>query len=95
MNVEGMEISVAVPNGLMDISNGRFVGKTDLGDGYTRWDWQVHYPINNYDVSLNIGDYQHFAGQHGRLTLDFYALPAGSGKGEEAIFAGEGDARGV
>ena len=37
--VEEMEISVAVPNGLMDVSNGRFVGKTDFGDGYTRWDW--------------------------------------------------------
>ena len=49
-----MEISVAVPNGLVDVSNGRFQGKTDLGDGYTRWDWKVHYPINNYDVSLNI-----------------------------------------
>jgi aminopeptidase N len=73
--VEDMEISVAVPNGLMDVSNGRFVGKTDLGDGYTRWDWQVHYPINNYDVSLNIGKYEHFADKLGDLTLDFYALP--------------------
>jgi aminopeptidase N len=73
--VEETEISVAVPNGLMDVSNGRFVGKTDLGDGYTRWDWQVHYPINNYNVSLNIGDYQHFADKLGDLTLDFYALP--------------------
>jgi aminopeptidase N len=73
--VEEMEISVAVPNGLMDVSNGRFVGKTDLGDGYTRWDWMVHYPINNYDVSLNIGNYEHFADKLGDLTLDFYALP--------------------
>jgi aminopeptidase N len=73
--VEEMEISVAVPNGLVDVSNGRFVGKTDLGDGYTRWDWQVHYPINNYDVSLNIGDYEHFSDKLGDLTLDFYALP--------------------
>ena len=37
--VENMEISVAIPNGLVDASNGKFVGKTDLGDGYTRWDW--------------------------------------------------------
>jgi aminopeptidase N len=73
--VEEMEISVAVPNGLTEVSNGRFVGKTDLGDGYTRWDWQVHYPINNYDVSLNIGNYEHFADKLGDLTLDFYALP--------------------
>src|SRR6202034_714852 len=55
--VENMQISVAIPNGLVDVSNGKFVGKTDLGDGYTRWDWLVHYPINNYDVSLNIGNY--------------------------------------
>jgi len=72
---EGMEISVAVPNGLMDVSNGRFEGKHPLGDGYTRWDWRVHYGINNYDVALNIGDYRHFGGRHGRTTLDYYALP--------------------
>ncbi len=73
--VESMDISVAIPNGLVDVSNGRFMGKTDLGDGYTRWDWKVHYPINNYDVSLNIGSYVHFADQSGDLTLDFYVLP--------------------
>jgi len=74
--VESMRISVAVPNGLMDVSNGRFMGKKDLGDGYTRWDWMVHYPINNYDVSLNIGDYTHFGETLGKLTMDYYVLPA-------------------
>jgi aminopeptidase N len=73
--VEGMEISVEIPNGLTDASNGKFVSKTDLGDGYTRWDWLVHYPINNYDVSLNIGAYEHFSDKLGDLPLDFYALP--------------------
>jgi aminopeptidase N len=74
--VEGMDISVAVPNGLMDVSNGRFVSKTDLGDGYTRWDWKVHYPINSYDVSLNIGNYTHFSDG----DLDFYVLPEDEAK---------------
>src|SRR3984893_11766698 len=46
---EGMMIQVAVPNGLMDVSNGKFMGKKDLGDGYTRWDWMVHYPINKHE----------------------------------------------
>jgi aminopeptidase N len=73
--VERMEISVAIPNGLVDVSNGKFVGKTDLGDGYTRWDWNVHYPINNYDVSLNIGSYVYFADKLGDLSLDYYVLP--------------------
>jgi aminopeptidase N len=73
--VESMDISVAIPNGLVDVSNGKFVDKTDLGDGYTRWDWHVSYPINNYDVSLNIGNYVHFSDQLGSLPLDFYVLP--------------------
>jgi len=73
--VENMQLSVSIPNGLVDVSNGKFVSKTDLGDGYTRWDWFIHYPINNYDVSLNIGTYEHFADKLGDLPLDFYALP--------------------
>lgn len=81
--VEEMEISVAVPNDLVDVSNGRFLAKTDLGDGYTRWDWMVHYPINNYDVSLNIGNYQHFGDKLGDLTLDFYALPVDLDKAKQ------------
>jgi len=73
--VQSMEISVAIPNGLTDVSNGKFIGKTDLGDGYTRWDWLVQYPINNYDVSLNIGKYEHFSDHVGDVPMDFYALP--------------------
>ena len=72
---EGMDIRVAVPNGLMDVSNGRFMGKTDLGDGYTRWDWRVHYPINSYNVSLNIGEYVQFSDRLGDLPLDYFVLP--------------------
>ena len=73
--VESMDISVAVPSELTDVSNGRFIAKTDLHDGYTRWDWHVSYPINSYAVALNIGKYEHFSGRHKDLTLDFYALP--------------------
>jgi aminopeptidase N len=81
--VENMEIGVAVPNGLIDVSNGAFVGKTDLHDGYTRWDWMVHYPINSYDVALNIGAYEHFSDRLGELPLDFYVLPEDRDKGKE------------
>ncbi len=73
--VDSMTMSVTVPTGLVDVSNGRFMGATDLGDGTTRYDWKIHYPINNYSVSLNIGRYEHWADTLGDLTLDFYALP--------------------
>jgi aminopeptidase N len=73
--VESMDLSVAIPSDLVDVSNGKFIGKTDLGDGYTRWDWHISYPINSYDVSLNIGNYVHFDDKLGDLPLDFYVLP--------------------
>jgi len=73
--VESMQISVTIPNDLVDVSNGKFLGKTDLGDGYTRWDWLVQYPINNYCVSLNIGYYVHFGERMGDLAMDYYVLP--------------------
>jgi len=88
--VENMDISVSIPNSLVDVSNGKFVGKTDLGDGYTRWDWRVQYPINNYDVSLNIGAYEHFADKLGDLPLDFYALPEDLEKAKKQFVQAKG-----
>ena len=74
--VEQMRISVAIPNDLVDVSNGKFLGKTDLGDGFTRWDWHVQYPINNYCVSLNIGKYTHFSETHKGMPIDYWVMPA-------------------
>ena len=88
--VENMQISVSIPNGLIDVSNGKFMGKTDLGDGYTRWDWLVHYPINNYDVSLNIGDYRHFSDRLRGLPMDFYALPEDLDKAKKQFTQAKG-----
>lgn len=72
---QGVEVSVAVPNALTAVSNGRLLRKKDLHDGYTRWDWRVTYPINNYDVALNIATYAHFSDKLGNLDMNFYALP--------------------
>ncbi len=80
---EGIEIRVAVPNGLTNVSNGRFMGKTDLGDGYTRWDYRVHYPINSYNVSLNIAAYAHFSETLGDLTMDYFVLPENMEKAQK------------
>ena len=83
--VERMDLSVAIPNGLVDVSNGKFAGKTDLGDGYTRWDWQIQYPINNYSVSVNIGKYEHFSDPStgSGSPLDFYVLPGSLEKAKQ------------
>jgi aminopeptidase N len=73
--VENMDISIEAPSDLVEVSGGRFQGKTDLHDGFTRWDWSVQYPINNYDVSLNIGQYLHFSDTYNGLSLDYFVFP--------------------
>ncbi|WP_396147204.1 M1 family metallopeptidase [Flavobacterium sp.] len=70
----GSTIKVAVPNGLMNVSNGRFIESEDLKNGYTRWDWEVKNPINNYDITVNIADYAHIHDNHNGLDLDYYVL---------------------
>ncbi|WP_309641096.1 M1 family metallopeptidase [Flavobacterium sp.] len=70
----GASIKVAVPNGLMNVSNGRFIGQEDMKNGDTRWDWEVKNPINSYDITINIGDYIHFGENYKGLDLDYYVL---------------------
>ena len=77
--VDSALISISVPNNLMNVSNGRLVGKTDLKNGYTRYDWKVVNPINNYNIAVNAANYAHFSdtyeGLKGDLSLDYYVLP--------------------
>lgn len=70
----GVSIKVAVPNGLMNVSNGRFNGSVELKNGYTRWDWEVQNPINNYNITLNIGDYVLVNDKYNDLNLEYYVL---------------------
>ncbi len=79
----GASVKVAVPNGLMNVSNGRFIGQQDLKDGYTRWDWEVKSPINSYNISVNIADYAHLHDQHNGLDLDYYVLRANEQKARQ------------
>lgn len=75
---DSMKISVTFPTGLKEISNGRLMRETALPGGQTRCDWYVSYPINTYNVAVNIGDYAHFQDTciQGRdtLALHYYCL---------------------
>jgi aminopeptidase N len=84
---DSMLISVTVPPGLMNISNGRLKNIIETPDG-TRYDWFVSNPINNYAVTLNIGKYSHFGDQHineegDTLDLDYYVMPYNLDKARE------------
>ncbi|NJN24575.1 MAG: M1 family metallopeptidase [Cyclobacteriaceae bacterium] len=77
---DSMMISVTVPKDLQNISNGRLRHVSKAKKGWTRYDWFVSYPINNYNVTLNIGKFAHFddlyiSEQGDSLTLNYYVLP--------------------
>ena len=84
---DSMLISVRVPAGLMDVSNGRLRGIENNGDGTKTYHWFVDNPINNYGVNVNIGDYVHFSetyqGEKGELDCDYYVLPYNLEKAKE------------
>lgn len=76
---DSMHIRVRVPEELTDVSNGRLREVIPHGDGTRTFHWYVDNPINNYGVSINIGNYVHFGeiyqGVNGPLTCDYYVLP--------------------
>ncbi len=75
---DSMLISVRVPEDLMLVSNGNLRGTQPGPEGYVQYDWFVSYPINNYNATINIGDYVHFSDTFhssvGALPLDYYVL---------------------
>jgi aminopeptidase N len=75
---DSMLISVNVPAGLMDVSNGRLRSVVKKKNHTTTYNWFVANPINNYGVNINIADYAHFSevfqGEKGKLDCDYYVL---------------------
>jgi len=76
---DSMLISVRVPKGLMDVSNGRLRKVETHKDKSKTYHWFVANPINNYGVNINIGDYvywsEKFEGEKGTLDCDYYVFP--------------------
>lgn len=76
--VEEVTISVTVPNEVMNVSNGRLIATKDISEDRKKFTWKVSYPINNYNISINIADYAHiqeiYEGENGNLDVDYYIL---------------------
>lgn len=84
---DSMLISLTVPNGLMAVANGNLLD-VDEGSKETRYDWFVSYPIDNYNVTLNIGHYAHFSDAYyaddgDTLALDYYVIDYNEARAKE------------
>lgn len=76
---DSMRISVITPAELDAICNGQFVNRQPVKNGFEKWTWKITYPINNYNVTLNLGHFAHFFDYYksedgGSLSLNYYVL---------------------
>lgn len=77
---DSMMIRTICRQDLTCVANGNLRSTGEVKDGYREFDWFVSYPINNYNVSVNIGNYMHFSNTYNsvvdneKLALDYYVL---------------------
>ncbi len=76
--VDSMLISVNIPKGLTNVSNGKLRKLEEHDNNTVTSHWFINNPINNYGVNVNIGDYVHFSevyqGEKGPLDMGYYVL---------------------
>ena len=89
---DSMRIKIAARYPLKIVSNGDLRSDTSVWNQYfNSWinvsEWFVSYPINTYNVTLNIGDYVHFSDMYissnDTLRLDYYVLNGNKEKAEK------------
>lgn len=75
---EGVDLYYTTDNRYAIIGNGRLISSYETGQGKRTWHWQVQSPINNYNVSFNLGKYttikDTYNGLNGELDLTYYPL---------------------
>ncbi|TBR18323.1 MAG: M1 family peptidase [Chitinophagaceae bacterium] len=71
-------INITIPDTLVAVANGRFIGKKSYASGETTYKWKVVNPINNYNIIPSIGKYttwhENFDGEKGNLDCDYWVL---------------------
>ena len=53
----GAKMTFTVPEDLMCVSNGRLLDSINNNNGTNTYVWQVSNPINNYNISVQLGNY--------------------------------------
>ena len=54
---DSVRMAFTVPSNLVSVSNGQLISTIDKEDNKTTYEWFVNNPINNYNISVQIGNY--------------------------------------
>jgi aminopeptidase N len=77
---DSMNISFTVPNPLVCVSNGQYLGFEDNGDNTSTYHWFVSVPINNYNVTFYAADFMLIEDEYestigNNIPFRFWVLP--------------------
>jgi len=77
---DSMDLHFTLPESLDCISNGNMIQEKVIAPGIKKVHWKVSYPINNYNVTFYIGQYEHFQDRYisldqDTLPMDYYVFP--------------------
>lgn len=85
---DSMRIRANIPDDLFCVANGILEDYTTHENNRSTYTWKVQYPINNYNVTINIGDYEEFdelytsvSGEE--IQLNYYVLSYNMDKARE------------
>ena len=86
-----VDLHITIPSALSAPANGRFLGKTDNGDGTTTWNWTARQP-DTYAISLNVGPFVEMAADYpsrfgNTVPLRFWRLASTDPAKAAALFA--------
>jgi aminopeptidase N len=77
---DSMDIFITIPDSLQAVCNGTERESIMLAGHRRRFHWHISYPINTYNVTLNVAAYDHWNDKYissdgDTLALDYYVLP--------------------
>ena len=82
---DSLGINISVPDTLYCAANGLLEKISASEKGWKTFHWKTRYPVNNYNVSINIGNYaivrRPYRGATGEMNIAFYVLKYDSAKG--------------
>ncbi|MCI0692069.1 M1 family metallopeptidase [candidate division KSB1 bacterium] len=81
---DSVGINITIPDSLYCAANGLLQEIVPAEKGWKTFRWKTRYPVNNYNVSINIGDYavvrRPYRGTTGTMDIVFYVLKSDSAK---------------
>jgi aminopeptidase N len=85
---DSVSLNFTLPENLEVVSNGRFRGTSDAGDGWKTWHWFNSTPISNYNVTLNAAPYKTISEAYrsvagDEMEITFWVLPEYYEQGKE------------